>query len=69
MTPLEAATAAVRTGPVQMLIEHGAVVNGENYAVLWCGARARGNQEMLRFLQARSPTHTPIDCSMVRTLW
>ena len=69
MTPLEAATAAVRTGPVQMLVEHGAVINEENYAVLWCAARARRNQDMLQFLQARSPTHASIECSMIRRLW
>ena len=69
LTPLEAATGAVRNGPVDMLVEHGAVINERNYAVLWCGAVARGNRNMQQFLQSRSPASTPVDCSRVRTLW
>ena len=68
MTPLEAATGAVRTGPVQMLVDHGATIDDANYAVLWCGATSRNNQDMLRFLESRRPT-SPIDCRTVRALW
>jgi len=69
MTPLEAATGAIRTGPVQMLVDRGATIDERNYAVLWCGAMARRNQDMLRFLQSRRTDHAPIDCAAVRTLW
>jgi hypothetical protein len=69
MTPLEAATGAIRTGPVQMLVDRGATIDERNYAVLWCGATARRNQDMLRFLESRRQSHAPIDCAAVRTLW
>lgn len=69
MTPLEASTAAIRTGPVQMLVEHGATIDERNYAVLWCGATARNNQDMLRFLQSVRPNQPPVNCAGVRSLW
>ena len=70
MTPLEASTAAIRTGPVQMLVDRGATIDARNYAVLWCGAVARGNQDLLRFLEPRRPPGLPsIDCRNVRPLW
>ena len=69
MTPLEAATASIRTGPVEMLVDHGARIDESSYAVLWCGAMARNNQDMIRFLQMRRPTHAPVDCASVRRLW
>ena len=69
MTPLEAATGAIRTGPVQMLLDRGATIDERNYAVLWCGATARRNGDMLRFLESRRPTTAPIECAKVRTLW
>jgi hypothetical protein len=69
MTPLEAATGAIRTGPVQMLVEHGAMIDARNYAVLWCGAVARRNNDMLRFLESRRLNQSPIDCTTVRALW
>jgi hypothetical protein len=69
MTPLEAATGAIRTGPVQMLVEHGAMIDARNYSVLWCGAVARRNNDMLRFLESRRLTQSTIDCATVRALW
>ena len=69
MTPLEAATGAIRNGPVQMLLDRGARIDERNYAVLWCGATARRNQDMLRFLESRRTDHAPIDCAAVRALW
>jgi len=69
MTPLEAATGAIRNGPVQMLLDRGARIDERNYAVLWCGAEARRNQDMLRFLESRRTDHAPIDCAAVRALW
>jgi hypothetical protein len=69
MTPLEAATASIRTGPVQMLVDRGARIDESNYAVLWCGADARNNQDMIRFLQMQRPNHAPVDCASVRPLW
>ena len=69
MTPLEAATGAIRTGPVQMLVEHGAMIDSRNYSVLWCGAAARRNNDMLRFLESRRPNQPAIDCATVRALW
>ena len=69
MTPLEAATGAIRTGPVQMLVEHGATIDVRNYSVLWCGAVARRNNDMLRFLEARRLNQPAIDCATVRALW
>jgi len=69
MTPLEAATGAIRTGPVQMLVERGATIDERNYAVLWCGATARRNGDMLRFLESKRPDTAPIDCTKVRAVW
>jgi len=69
MTPLEAATGAIRNGPVQMLLDRGARIDERNYAVLWCGATARRNQDMLRFLESRRTNHATIDCAAVRALW
>jgi hypothetical protein len=69
MTPLEAATGAIRTGPVEMLVEHGAMIDARNYSVLWCGAVARRNNDMLRFLESRQLNQPAIDCATVRALW
>ena len=69
MTPLEAATASIRNGPVQMLVDRGARIDESNYAVLWCGAMARRNADMLRFLESQRPGASPVDCTKVRTLW
>ena len=69
MTPLEAATGAIRTGPVQMLVEHGATIDDTNYPVLWCAATARHNQDMLQFLQTHRPAGTSVDCARTRPLW
>ena len=69
ITPLEAATASIRNGPVQMLVDRGARIDDRNYAVLWCGAMARNNQDMLRFLEARRSGRAPVDCTRIRRLW
>ena len=69
MTPLEAATGAIRSGPVQMLLDRGARIDESNFAVLWCGATARRNTDMLHFLESRRPNSTPVDCTKVRALW
>jgi hypothetical protein len=69
MTPLEAATGMFRTGPVQLLVDHGATIDESNLAVLWCGAMARNNQDMLRLLKMRNGSKTSIDCRTVRPLW
>jgi len=68
MTPLEAATGAIRTGPLKMLVDHGATIDQANYIVLWCAATSRNNQDMLRFLESRRPA-APIDCRTVPALW
>jgi len=69
LTPLEAATGAVRTGPLQMLVDHGARIDAGNYAVLWCAAQARNNQDMVRFLGVHMPNVAPPDCATVRRIW
>jgi ankyrin repeat protein len=69
MTPLEAATGAIRTGPVQMLVDHGAKIDETNYPVLWCAARARNNEDMIRFLDSQRPYKPVIDCRAVRPVW
>jgi hypothetical protein len=69
MTPLEAATGAIRNGPVQMLLDRGARIDERNYAVLWCGASAHRNGDMLRFLESKRPNIAPIECAKVRALW
>ena len=70
MTPLEAATGAIRTGPVQMLIDRGARIDDQTFPVLWCGAMARRNQDLLRFLESRrQPGRSSINCATVRPLW
>ena len=70
ITPLEAATGAIRTGPVQMLMDRGARIDEDELSVLWCAAMARRNQDMLRFLAPRLPPgRSSIDCTRVRMLW
>jgi len=70
MTPLEAATGAIRTGPVQMLVDRGARIDDQTSPVLWCAAVARRNQDMLRFLESRRQSSlSSIDCATVRPLW
>jgi hypothetical protein len=69
MTPLEAATGAIRTGPLEMLVDRGATIDDTSYAVLWCAAQTRSNEDMLRFLEKHRPRATPIDCAHARTLW
>ena len=70
MTPLEAATGAIRTGPVQMLVDSGARIDERTFPVLWCAATARRNQDMLRVLASRRPpAQAAIDCATVRPLW
>ena len=69
MTPLEAATASIRTGPLRLLVEAGATIDDDNYPVLWCSAMARHNQDMIRLLESRHSRQSPIDCAAVRTLW
>jgi hypothetical protein len=69
MTPLEAATGMFRTGPVQLLVDRGAKIDDSNFAVLWCGAEAKHNQDMLRFLEMRNGSKTSIDCRTVKPLW
>jgi hypothetical protein len=69
MTPLEAATGAIRTGPVQVLIDRGAAIDERTFPVLWCGATARRNQDLLAFLESRRPNKTPVDCTAIRPLW
>jgi ankyrin repeat protein len=70
LTPLEAATAAIRTGPVQLLVDRGARIDDSNFAVLWCAAQARNNQDMVRFLRSRraSPAAN-VDCTRVASIW
>ena len=69
ITPLEAATASIRNGPVQMLVDRGAKIDDTNYAGLWCGAMARRNRDMLRFLESHRPGAAMVDCQRVRTIW
>jgi hypothetical protein len=69
MTPLEAATGSIRTGPLQLLVEAGATIDDHNYPVLWCSAMARHNQDMIRLLESQFSRHSPVDCAAVRTLW
>lgn len=69
ITPLEAATASIRNGPVQMLVGRGARIDDTNYAVLWCAALARRNRDMARFLESQRPNHAPVDCANVRRIW
>jgi hypothetical protein len=69
LTPLEAAAGAIRTFPLQMLVDRGATIDSANFAALWCGAMARNNQDMMRFLRPRRVNAALIDCSRVRALW
>ena len=70
MTPLEAATGAIRTGPVQMLVDRGAAIDQTTFPVLWCAAVAHRNGDMLAFLREHSPqADVPIDCAGVRSVW
>ena len=70
MTPLEAATRAIRTGPLQLLAGAGARIDEGTYPVLWCAATTGRNQEMLTFLDARrSAKPLQIDCATVRKVW
>lgn len=70
MTPLEAATASVRTGPIPQLMEAGATIDEHNYPVLWCAAIVRRNRDMIQFLELQHRSgQSPIDCATVRPLW
>ena len=70
MTPLEAATGSIRTGPVQMLVDRGATIDQKTVPVLWCSAVARGNGDMLTFLREHAPRgDVPVDCNGVRSVW
>ena len=70
LTPLEAATGAIRTGPLQMLIDHGARIDPATYPVLLCAAKARHNDDMLRLLERHLQSDVyAVDCANVRTIW
>lgn len=70
MTPLEAATGAIRSGPLQMLIDRGATIDERNFPILWCAAAARGNRDLQTFLREHAPqADVPADCSSVRRVW
>ena len=70
LTPLEAATGAIRTGPLQMLFDHGAHIDESTYPVLWCAANARHNDDMIKFLQVHLLTNVyAVDCGNVRPVW
>jgi hypothetical protein len=70
MTPLEAATGAVRTGPLKMLVDAGATIDAQSYPVLWCAASARGNRDMLELLRERYPAaSSSADCTTMPALW
>lgn len=70
ITPLEAATRAIRTGPLQMLTDAGARIDEGTYPVLWCAATTGRNQDMVTFLETRrSSTPLQIDCATVRKVW
>ena len=70
LTPFEAATGAIRTGPLQMLFDHGARIDESTYPVLWCAANARHNDDMIRFLQVHLLTNVyAVDCGNVRKVW
>ena len=69
-TPLEAATASIRTGPVPRLLEAGAVIDERTYPILWCAASKRLNREMISLLESRRPAGvSTVDCSAVRSVW
>jgi len=70
LTPLEAATGAIRTGPLQLLFDHGARVDETTYPVLICAAQARHNDDMIKFLQVHLLTDVyAVDCGNVRRVW
>ena len=70
LTPLEAATAAIRTGPVQMLVDRGARIDDSNFRILWCAAKARNNQDLLGFLRAHhGSARIDVDCTRVHSVW
>ena len=70
LTPLEAATGAIRTGPLQTLFDHGARIDETTYPVLWCAANARHNDDMITFLQVHLLTNVyAVDCGNVRRVW
>ena len=70
LTPLEAATGAIRTGPLELLVEHGARIDESTYPVLICAAQARHNNDMIKLLQRHQLTDVyAIDCGNVRRVW
>lgn len=70
LTPFEAATGAIRTGPLQMLFDHGARIDESTYPVLICAAHARNNDDMIKFLQVHLLTDVyAVDCGTVRRVW
>jgi hypothetical protein len=64
LTPLEAAVWAKRRDVVQLLIESGAVAEGDALQVLRCLAEMHQDGEMRAFLQNLSAAPWP-DCSTV----
>src|SRR4051812_35076141 len=70
LTPLEASTGAIRTGPLEMLVEKGARIDASTYPVLVCAAQARHNDDMLTLLQAHQPSDVlAVYCPSVRRVW
>ena len=70
LTPLEAATGAIRSGPLQMLVDRGARIDAMTYPVLLCAAKARHNDDMLRLLDKHLQSDVyAVDCENVRKVW
>jgi hypothetical protein len=70
LTPLEASTGAIRTGPLGMLVDRGARIDSSTYPVLVCAAQDRHNDDMLKLLQAHQPSDVlAVYCANVRSVW
>jgi hypothetical protein len=50
---------------VQLLVRHGAEVNGARWPVLFCLARDRGADDIIEFLRGEALPHAEPDCTRV----
>jgi hypothetical protein len=69
LTPLEAAAGARRSDMIQLLLEHGAVIDAPVWTRLHCIARDVESEEVEEYLAPKRPDGASDDCSGIQTPW
>jgi ankyrin repeat protein len=69
ITPLEAAVGSDRVDMVELLLDHGAVLDPFTWTRLMCFAIAIEAEESRALLEQRRPAGSSLDCDHVRTPW